>query len=170
MHGVGAGATDRSATPATPAVPREGTGPAHQSRRRRSGASSRRYGAAILTGSTARVPSTCRPRRRAARRPDRLQATQRLAIEPFLRDFSVKLTLLPLEKLDAEALRPFGYDLFAGVPSTFAPVTDVPVPSEYVVGPGDRLEVQLIGNTKGRHSLVVNRDGRVKFPELGPSR
>jgi polysaccharide biosynthesis/export protein len=96
------------------------------------------------------------------------QATERLIRDPVLRDFEVKLTLLPLEKLDAEALRPFGYDLFAGVPSTFAPVTDVPVPSEYVVGPGDRLEVQLIGNTKGRHSLVVNRDGRVNFPELGP--
>jgi protein involved in polysaccharide export with SLBB domain len=96
------------------------------------------------------------------------QATERLVRDPVLRDFNVKLTLLPLEKLDAEALRPFGYDLFAGVPSTFAPVTDVPVPSEYVVGPGDRLEVQLIGNTKGRHSLVVNRDGRVNFPELGP--
>ncbi len=96
------------------------------------------------------------------------QATERLIRDPVLRDFEVKLTLLPLEKLDAEALKPFGYDLFAGVPSTFAPVTDVPVPSEYVVGPGDRLEVQLIGNTKGRHSLVVNRDGRVNFPELGP--
>jgi protein involved in polysaccharide export with SLBB domain len=97
-----------------------------------------------------------------------VQATERLIRDPVLRDFNVKLTLLPLEKLDAEALKPFGYDLFAGVPSTFAPVTDVPVPSEYVVGPGDRLEVQLIGNTKGRHSLVVNRDGRVNFPELGP--
>jgi len=96
------------------------------------------------------------------------QATERLLRDPVLRDFEIKLTLLPLDKLDAEGLKPFGYDLFAGVPSTFAPVTDVPVPSEYVVGPGDRLEVQLIGNTKGRHSLVVNRDGRVNFPELGP--
>ena len=82
--------------------------------------------------------------------------------------FEAKLTLLPLEKLDVEALRPFGYDLFAGVPSTFAPVSDIPLPSEYVVGPGDRFEVQLIGNTKSRHSLVVNRDGRIMFPELGP--
>ena len=97
-----------------------------------------------------------------------LQATQRLAIEPFLRDFRIRLTLLPLEPVDTDALKPFGYDLFAGVPTTFAPVTDVPVPSEYVIGPGDRFDVQLIGNTKGKHSLVVNRDGRVMFPELGP--
>jgi protein involved in polysaccharide export with SLBB domain len=97
-----------------------------------------------------------------------LQATQRLAIEPFLRDFRIRLTLLPLEPVDRDALKPFGYDLFAGVPTTFAPVTDVPVPSEYVIGPGDRFDVQLIGNTRGRHSLVVNRDGRILFPELGP--
>ncbi len=97
-----------------------------------------------------------------------LQATQRLAIEPFLRDFRIRLTLLPLEPIDRDALKPFGYDLFAGIPTTFAPVTDVPVPSEYVIGPGDRFDVQLIGNTRGRHSLVVNRDGRIMFPELGP--
>ena len=97
-----------------------------------------------------------------------LQATQRLAIEPFLRDYRIRLTLLPLEPVDTAALKPFGYDLFAGTPLTFAPVTDVPVPAEYVVGPGDRLEVQLFGNTKARYSLVVNRDGRVMFPELGP--
>jgi len=96
------------------------------------------------------------------------QATARLNRDPALSDFEIELTLLPLEKLDADALRPFGYDLFAGVPSTFAPVTDVPVPSEYVIGPGDRIEVQLIGNSRGRYSLTVNRDGRIMFPELGP--
>jgi polysaccharide biosynthesis/export protein len=96
------------------------------------------------------------------------QATTRLNRDPALAAFEAKLTLLPLEKLDVEALRPFGYDLFAGVPSTYAPVSDIPLPSEYVVGPGDRFEVQLIGNTKSRQSLVVNRDGRIMFPELGP--
>jgi len=96
------------------------------------------------------------------------QAAQRLAIEPYLRDYRIRLTLLPLEPVGSAALKPFGYDLFAGVPSTFAPVTDVPVPAEYVIGPGDRIEVQLIGNTRARHSLVVGRDGRIMFPEIGP--
>jgi protein involved in polysaccharide export with SLBB domain len=95
------------------------------------------------------------------------QATARLNSDPSLSPFDIKLSMLPLAKIDAEALKPFGYDLFSGVPSTYAPVTDVPVPSEYVVGPGDRFEVQLIGNTKNRYSLVVNRDGRVMFPDLG---
>ena len=75
---------------------------------------------------------------------------------------------LPLLPTGTEALQPFGYDLFAGTTSTFAPATDIPVPSEYIVGPGDAIEVQLTGNTKGRYSLVVGRDGLIYFPDLGP--
>lgn len=96
------------------------------------------------------------------------QATQRLSAELRLADFIVAVTRLPLKPTGTQALKPFGYDLFAGTPSTFAPATDVPVPSEYVVGPGDTLHVQLVGTTKGRYTLVVDRDGRVNFPELGP--
>jgi polysaccharide export outer membrane protein len=96
------------------------------------------------------------------------EATQRLSAESALVDFIVNVTRLPLRPIGTDALKPFGYDLFSGVPSTFAPATDVPVPAEYVVGPGDTIEVQLIGNTKGRYSLVVRRDGRINFPELGP--
>jgi len=69
---------------------------------------------------------------------------------------------------DEAALRPFGYDLFRTVPTTFAPATDIPVPSDYVIGPGDTFEVQLIGERGGRYRLVVGRDGVVDFPQLGP--
>lgn len=96
------------------------------------------------------------------------EATQRLSAEVRLQDFIVIVTRLPLRPTGTSALKPFGYDLFSGMPSTFAPATDVPVPAEYIVGPGDTLEVQLVGNTKGRYSLVVGRDGSVNFPELGP--
>ncbi|MCE9789960.1 SLBB domain-containing protein [Shewanella chilikensis] len=76
-------------------------------------------------------------------------------------DFTVEAT-------DKSALKRFGYSLFAGEPSTFAPVSDVPVPSEYLMGPGDTLMVQLFGKTNREFSLTVNRDGTVQFPELGP--
>lgn len=96
------------------------------------------------------------------------EANQRLAAESALSEFTVNITRLPLKRVGTDALKPFGYDLFAGSPTTFAPATDVPVPAEYVVGPGDTIDVQLVGNTKGRYALVVGRDGRVNFPELGP--
>ncbi|MDX8410911.1 MAG: SLBB domain-containing protein, partial [Mariprofundaceae bacterium] len=65
-------------------------------------------------------------------------------------------------------LRQFGYELFAGVPTTFAPATDVPVPSEYVLGPGDELKVQLFGKLDRELLMVVDREGTVNFPEIGP--
>jgi polysaccharide export outer membrane protein len=96
------------------------------------------------------------------------EATKRLSADPDLRDYAVKLTLLRLEPLDDEGAKPFGYDLFEGVPSTFAPVRDIQVPIDYVVGPGDTFNIQLYGNETSSYSLTVGRDGRIKFPKLGP--
>jgi polysaccharide export outer membrane protein len=96
------------------------------------------------------------------------QATVRLQAEPALRDFDVGLIRLPLRKIGSEALKPFGYDLFDRAPSTFAPVTNVPVPADYTVGAGDQFQVQLYGNQNRTFALNVGRDGRINFPELGP--
>ncbi len=95
-------------------------------------------------------------------------ATLRLGVEPALRDLFIRVTKLPLVKTGQIALKPFGYDLFDQSISTFAPATNVPVPVGYVVGPGDLLEVQLFGNKNADFELVVGRDGRVNFPQLGP--
>ncbi len=73
----------------------------------------------------------------------------------------------PLQ-VDTTNLKQFGYDLFAGVPTTFAPATDVPVPAEYVLGPGDELEIQLFGQKNEVFTLVVDREGSVAFPGIGP--
>lgn len=96
------------------------------------------------------------------------QATVRVQAEPSLGVFDVVLTYLPLEPVGTAALQPFGYDLFFGVPSTFAPATDIPVPADYVIGPGDTVNVQLFGNQNADYSLVVNREGGINFPEIGP--
>jgi polysaccharide export outer membrane protein len=96
------------------------------------------------------------------------EATRRLSADPDLRDYTVKLTLLRLEPQGDEGAKPFGYDLFQGVPSTFAPVKDIQVPIDYVVGPGDTFNVQLYGNETASYSLTVGRDGQIKFPKLGP--
>jgi len=96
------------------------------------------------------------------------QAVQRLSVEPSLLQLDVSLARLPVEKVGLEGLKPFGYDLFERAPSTFSPVTDVPVPADYVVGPGDQFRVQLFGAQNRNVPLTVSRDGTVNFPELGP--
>jgi polysaccharide export outer membrane protein len=95
-------------------------------------------------------------------------ATLRIGSEAALRQLYIRITKLPLKKTGAVALRPFGYDLFDRPVSSFAPVTDVPVPSSYTVGPGDQLEVQLFGSQNRILYLLVGRDGRVQFPNIGP--
>jgi len=67
-----------------------------------------------------------------------------------------------------QKLKPFGYDLFAGSPTTFAPATDIPVPADYVIGPGDSIQVQLFGKENNEYTLPVTRDGSVNFPGIGP--
>jgi polysaccharide export outer membrane protein len=93
-----------------------------------------------------------------------VEATQRLTVERLLLDFRIRLTLLPLEP----PLKPFGHDMFGDTLQTFTPNTGIPAPVDYVVGPGDKLDVQLFGNTKGQYTLVVNPDGNINFPALGP--
>jgi protein involved in polysaccharide export with SLBB domain len=97
-----------------------------------------------------------------------MQATVRLQAQYELRELDVAVVLLPLKKIGAEALKPFGYDLFDRSPSTFAPVTNIPVPADYIVGAGDELNVLLYGSQNRSFPLIVGRDGRINFPELGP--
>ena len=67
----------------------------------------------------------------------------------------------------SQPLQQFGYDLFAGVPTTFAPATDIPVPADYIIGPGDTVQIQLFGKENTQYTLPVNRDGTLDFPEIG---
>ena len=48
-----------------------------------------------------------------------------------------------------DCLKPFGYDLFASAPTTFAPATSIPVSSDYLLGPGDTLDILFYGKTNG---------------------
>ncbi len=65
-------------------------------------------------------------------------------------------------------LKAFGYELFAGRPTSFAPVTEIPVPTDYTLGPGDVLQVQLWGKENQQLELPISRDGTINFPQVGP--
>ncbi len=64
-------------------------------------------------------------------------------------------------------IRQYGYDLFRGPPSTFAPVTNIPVGPDYVIGPGDEIKVVIWGKFDGQWSTTVDRDGNISFPTVG---
>lgn len=62
----------------------------------------------------------------------------------------------------------FGYALFSGAGNAFVPSAEVPIPENYVLGPGDVIRVQMFGNQNETLNLSVTRDGAVNFPKLGP--
>ena len=66
-----------------------------------------------------------------------------------------------------DILQPFGYELFSGEPSNFINTDKIPVPSQYILGPGDTIKVFLFGKNKQEHTLPIGRDGKLIFPELG---
>jgi len=63
----------------------------------------------------------------------------------------------------------FGLDVFRNTANDpEALPMDLPVGPDYVVGPGDSLEIDMWGAVSQRVFRVVDREGRVSLPEAGP--
>jgi protein involved in polysaccharide export with SLBB domain len=62
----------------------------------------------------------------------------------------------------------FGHKLFSSAPSTFAPITTVPVSNSYLIGPGDEIKVLMWGRLDASYSLEVDNEGVINFPKVGP--
>ncbi|KAF7788313.1 hypothetical protein PRUB_a2940 [Pseudoalteromonas rubra] len=67
-----------------------------------------------------------------------------------------------------ERLTPFGYNLFSGEPSSFAPSEMQTVPNDYVIASGDSVTVNLYGKVTSSYTVMVDREGRLSIPEYTP--
>jgi protein involved in polysaccharide export with SLBB domain len=61
----------------------------------------------------------------------------------------------------------FGRSLFDDVPSTFAPVENIPVTHDYVIGPGDEIYIRAWGGVDIDYRAVVDRNGTISIPRVG---
>ncbi len=61
----------------------------------------------------------------------------------------------------------FGQSLFVQAPSTFSPVDWMQVPSDYIIGPGDELQIKVWGQVQANLRVVVDRSGQVYIPQVG---
>jgi protein involved in polysaccharide export with SLBB domain len=61
----------------------------------------------------------------------------------------------------------FGYKFFRPSAAGFAALTDIPVGPDYVIGPGDRIILNLWGSVEGTRELEVNRSGEIFLPRVG---
>ncbi|KZN58210.1 hypothetical protein N473_05565 [Pseudoalteromonas luteoviolacea CPMOR-1] len=73
----------------------------------------------------------------------------------------------PLKPEEIE-LKPYGYELFAGEPTSFAPTEQLSVPNNYIISNGDSLSVSLYGKETATHLTTVDREGRLNIPNFSP--
>ncbi|MDB4816567.1 SLBB domain-containing protein [Gammaproteobacteria bacterium] len=62
----------------------------------------------------------------------------------------------------------FGYDFFKFSPSTFAPTDNISIASDYVLGPGDKLQINFYGNESDSYEGYLTREGVFNTSLLGP--
>lgn len=62
----------------------------------------------------------------------------------------------------------FGLSLFNNSNSSFAQLTNTPVPDSYKLGPADTLLLQFYGKESQDYELTINNDGSISLPDLGP--
>ncbi|MHB8108681.1 MAG: SLBB domain-containing protein [Syntrophorhabdaceae bacterium] len=66
-------------------------------------------------------------------------------------------------------LKPFGFEFFQeGASKVTTERQDVPVPGNYIVGPGDEVRILLWGRVNSQHNLMVDKDGNITVPQIGP--
>ena len=62
----------------------------------------------------------------------------------------------------------FGRDIFNNKNLTFEPQMNIATPQNYVLGPGDKLIIDIYGASQESLSLTVSPDGDITVPECGP--
>src|SRR6202044_2949422 len=61
----------------------------------------------------------------------------------------------------------FGQSLFVQPPSTFSPIDRFQVPSDYIIGPGDELQIKVWGQVEADLRVIVDRSGQIYIPQVG---
>lgn len=69
---------------------------------------------------------------------------------------------------DDKPLERYGMALFNRNISTFAPTDNASVPGDYLLGVGDELIVQMFGKENQSAQLLINREGEILIPKIGP--
>lgn len=91
----------------------------------------------------------------------------------FTKDFTIEESFAQFSVLQGiqSRLKQFGYDFFDTQATSFAPVLDVPVGPDYVIGPQDSLTIHIwnVPDPSFNRSYIapVERDGMIVIPQVG---
>lgn len=82
-----------------------------------------------------------------------------------------KEVVKPIEKdtvlVKNDNLKVFGTELFRSKNLSFEPNQNMPTPSNYILGPGDEVEVNIYGIQQFNFSGVVSKNGSLNIPNVG---
>lgn len=106
------------------------------------------------------------PSQMGAMAPNTPKSGELFQIDPKLFD-SLRMSD-PYYDLTTVQKRIFGYKLFHNKNLTFSPSMNLPTPKSYVVGTGDQLLIDVYGVNQQSYDLIVNNDGKILIPNLGP--
>ena len=81
-------------------------------------------------------------------------------------DKSIDHLLVETEEKD-EKSNIFGFDFIKSTPKSISSTSDLPVPNDYVLSLGDKLNFIFTGGKKDSFTLTVGMDGAILLPELG---
>lgn len=91
---------------------------------------------------------------------EKFEANSSITLKPELKDLEESEEYCP------ECI--YGYNFFQYSPTTFAPVDNTPITPNYLLGPGDELSVNFYGSQEREVKVVINREGKVILPFIGP--
>ena len=61
----------------------------------------------------------------------------------------------------------FGSELFTSKSLSFEPNQNMPTPPNYILGPGDQLDVNIYGIQQFGYSATISKNGTVNIPNVG---
>jgi protein involved in polysaccharide export with SLBB domain len=64
-------------------------------------------------------------------------------------------------------LKQFGFDFFKNSQATALTADNMPVGADYIIGPGDSLQIDLWGTVQARYQGEVDRNGEIVIPKVG---
>ena len=80
----------------------------------------------------------------------------------------LKEKVIQIQDDPEEEIKPFGYDFFNNSLQYMDRSSVNSIPSNYNIGPGDYLEIQLFGQENAGYSVIIGQNGIIQFPGIGP--
>ena len=98
----------------------------------------------------------------------RLEATSaQQKLQKEKKENGLKTQLIDTVQLNKKKIDVFGSELFTTKSLSFEPNQNMPTPPNYILGPGDQLEINIYGVQQLSYSGSLSKNGTINIPNVG---